>query len=247
MAHMSALRAAPPVAISTLPISTNTPSQLPVTASISTPASCSFPPAANPLLTPLLGDNSNSASSVSSTQSPLASLIMGKTPPNSAMMAALQQLQQQTAQSPFSRALSSTSLTPTGLSSRTGTVTARPLNFASSPLPGRTHNSPAVQPKLPSAAPPTVAVSSSPLHSKSPGTKIVTAQPIPSTANLTVAEILASLQKQPPATSPGAPVVNGGLPSGLSVNPLHTQSVGSATPVSSTVSPLTPSTPNLLS
>ena len=82
------------------------------------------------------------------------------------------------------------------------------------------------------------------MHNVSPATKIVTAQPIPSAASISVAEILASLQK-PMGNSLGMPVQNGGPPMGHEVNPL--QSVSNSTAVSSSVSPLTPSTPNLLS
>ena len=241
MAHVSALQSAAPVPVSTLPPITNTPSQLPHVTSTSTPTSSTLPPNVNPLLTPLLGDNSNGASSVSSSQSPLASLIsLAKTPPNAAVLAAISSLQQlqQATQSPLSR-----TLTPTGLSSRT--VTARPLNFAPSPLPtSRALSSPTMQPKSQNIAPVNL-VSSPSMHNVSPATKIVTAQPIPNAASISVAEILASLQRQPIGNSPGGLVQNGGPPLGLGeVNP---QSVSNATAVSTSVSPLTPSTPNLLS
>lgn len=246
MAHVSALQSAPPLPTDSLPPATSTPSQAPLTTSTSTPASSLLPPSVNPLLTPLLGDSSNGASS---TQSPLASLIgMTKSPPTSAVVAAaLQQLQQASLQSPL-HSSPSTAIAPTGL--RSGTVTARPLNFAS-PL-GRTQVSPAIQPKSQNMAPlGMVVASTTPAHVKSPGTKIVTAQPIPNASSVSMAEILASLQKQPSsiATSIGGPVLNGLLSGSPEVNPIHSQtgsnSNSSALP-SGNLTPLTPSAHHLL-
>ena len=206
MAQISLLNNAVPQS----PVTTSLPAVVaPVPSQTSTPASHLSANAAATLLTPLLSEHSNGTSSTISANSPLAlaaaALVNSQIPASvAAALSTIQQLQQQQQQlsSPLmssaavSQALSSPTQSPTSF--RGGTVTARPLNFAPSPLSGGIR---------PCTQQPTSQASQSPLlkaqgvpsatatlasQSKSPGAKVVTVQPLPS---VSMAEVLASLQQ----------------------------------------------------
>ena len=207
MAQMSLLNNTVPQS----PVATSLPAvAAPVPSQMSTPASHLSANAAATLLTPLLSEHSNGTSSTISANSPLAlaaaALVNSQIPASvAAALSTIQQLQQQQQQqlsSPLmssaavSQALTSPSQSPTSF--RGGTVTARPLNFAPSPLSGGIR---------PSTQQPTSQASQSPLlkaqgipsttgtlasQSKSPGAKVVTVQPLPA---VSMAEVLASLQQ----------------------------------------------------
>ena len=149
--------APPPVSVAATPTSTQSSIQPP-----------SFP-------TPLLSDHSNGSISNLSASSPLAiaaaALVNSHNPVSvAAAITQLQQLQQ-----------ASSSVIPTSSPSsssflRSGTVTARPLNFTSSPRP--------------QSSPSLLGVKGH--ASQSP--KVVTVQPLPNSVTSKMAEVIASLQ-----------------------------------------------------
>lgn len=119
-------------------------------------------------LTPLISEHSNGTSSTISASSPQALVAALHNPASiAAALSTLQQLQQQSVTSPF----------------KSGTVTARPLNFASSPAISRPSQSPLFKSNPP---PPPVTTTAATAQTKSP---VVTVQPL---TNLT--EMIATLQ-----------------------------------------------------
>ena len=204
MAQISLLNNAVPQS----PIATSLPAVVaPVPPQTSTPTSHLSANAAATLLTPLLSEHSNGTSSTISANSPLAlaaaALVNSQNPASvAAALSTIQQLQQQQLSSPLmssvavSQSLSSPTQSPTSF--RGGTVTARPLNFAPSPLSGgirpctqqpisQTSQSPLLKAQ---GVPSTTGGLAS--QSKSPGAKVVTVQPLPA---VSMAEVLASLQQ----------------------------------------------------
>lgn len=146
----------PPVSVAATPTSTQSSTQPP-----------SFP-------TPLLSDHSNGSLSNLSASSPLAiaaaALVNSHNPVSvAAAITQLQQLQQVSSLPPTTSPSSSSFL-------RGGTVTARPLNFTSSPRP--------------QSSPGLLGVKGH--SSQSP--KVVTVQPLPNSVTSKMAEVIASLQ-----------------------------------------------------
>ena len=212
MAQISALSHTVPQS----PLTNPPPGIVPITQSTntSTPTTCQMSPNATAHLTPLLNETSSSTSSINS---PMAiATAPGVNSPNSvaAVLSTLQQLQQAgnhssllPSSSPLktSQILNSPSTTVFSSQStaqlRSGTVTARPLNFAPSPS-SKTPLSPLLKSQAVNLSQPMIAGQSSSLSTplipqgKSPGAKIVTVQPLSSLpGNASVAEIIASLQQ----------------------------------------------------
>ena len=213
MAQISALSHTVPQS----PLTNPPPGIVPITQSTntSTPTTCQMSPNATAHLTPLLNETSSSTSSINS---PMAiATAPGVNSPNSvaAVLSTLQQLQQAGNHSsllPSSSPLKTSQIlnsppTTSVFSSqstaqlRSGTVTARPLNFAPSPS-SKTPLSPLLKSQAVNPSQPMIAGQSTSLSTplipqgKSPGAKIVTVQPLSSLpGNASVAEIIASLQQ----------------------------------------------------